>query len=499
MLKRILLLSLFGLVSVWAQFNDPLVSSRYLPWYADSAGHQLNFYDLAANPAALFENEQGRSLWVGHLSDGAGGSYHGPFNAGSYYAQNYFVHTVYPLSPDDLFRGYFTFNRKVDREVRWVIQDRYLDWNPILLADSSTGDFSRNGLSWGTEWAHRVNQNWLIGAGFSYNVDQRLKEVFPKPLDKHRDVQFKLGTQIKFGLIGLGLDYRYLDQQEKIEITRYSLEQGRTPTLYKFHYVDLPFIENGKSSEERDANWITQAIGLQVGMSARGWTGLATATYKALRGTTADGGARKQDQGSVRLSGWKGQLLLNRKWQRISAHLLGRARQLRMSARHAEFDLSTIEMPHLDYLLQAGLLGRYSSRLRIYGDMYFTFRNELYQDRMTVNSWQFDKYGLGGKLGMGYQINHSWITDIWTGYINYGYKQVGVETNRYSYFHDILFNARYSYRTGHDSNALIGGRLRFCYLPVLELDLTANWYRMRGNGHTRDIWQAGFVLRLYKF
>ncbi len=299
-----------SVVAQWLQYQpDPQLHSQ--PFLQDSTGHQFNFYNYAGNIASLFFAEKAFSLWTGGNFEMNSGEFREPFLPSSNYQQLYTIRLVKPLTARNIFKGYFGFQRLEDRQVLWIHQNRHLETNPFLLGDSSTGNFALNGIFWNGEWAYAINKSSYLGIGIYYNVDRRLKQNFPKPENQHRDIHLRSGFQKNWKHTQTGLSFRYFDEQEKIEISRYNLNQNLTPELYKFRFSDLPVILRGKTSEERLLNYHGMDINLHFSQKfSPQITIMGLCAYSHSRGTTVDGGSQPQDQGMFQQNDWRGEAIL---------------------------------------------------------------------------------------------------------------------------------------------------------------------------------------------
>jgi len=157
------------------------------------------------------------------------------------------------ISKQSVFSGYFGYHRQILGRKRWVHNRLPYRGMPFLLADSSTGDFNLNGIHWGVSFSQMlVPGRFFWGSSFFYNVDETHKTVFPKPINKHRDLMLRLNSGLQLGpRAAAGLSVAYFDFQSMMETTRYSLEQNKTPTFFKIRGLDNPIIFRGETSEER--------------------------------------------------------------------------------------------------------------------------------------------------------------------------------------------------------------------------------------------------------
>ncbi len=157
------------------------------------------------------------------------------------------------LNEQSVFSGYFGYRKQVLTEKKWVHNRLPYRGMPFLLADSSTGDFNLNGIHWGVSYSQAlVPDRFFWGATFFYNVDESHKTIFPKPINKHRDLMLRMSSGLRLTpQTSLGLSVAYYDCQSIMKTTRYSMEQNKTPTFFKIRGLDNPIIFRGETSEER--------------------------------------------------------------------------------------------------------------------------------------------------------------------------------------------------------------------------------------------------------
>jgi hypothetical protein len=481
------------------QVNWPTDSNNSFPWIADSVNHMNNFYDFDGNPASLFEDETSKQLWIGHVSDYYDGAFHHPFEPKSLYNQRYFVQTSYPIDENDLFKGFFTYTRQNDRDVMWADQSRNLDWNPYIFADSSTGDFELSGLSWAGEWAHRLSSNWLAGATFYYNVDQRLKQVFPKPLNSHRDIVTKIGTQYRAGNMSFAAHYQYLDEQEQVEITKYNLNQDLTPLIYKFRYSDLPLILRGKTSDERKSELSTHQLNIQGRWKNNVWNVLFAGCFGKTTGNTIDGGNRNDEQGKLERTSIGSKLKVERDWVRTKVSFSYGFQQNKLNANHPDFNLETIQHPSTVHNAQLGLINKLSIKTSIFGEVKFHWLQNQYEDRMTANYWKYAQQQWGGKAGIIRSLGKHWTGTLWGGYSQYSYSDLLTQETIYTEYFNILFRDNLNYLTGGEDDFYLGSKIVYHFLPVFEAELNTYWYQINSTNSDRKNFYADLMVKIYIF
>jgi hypothetical protein len=474
-----------------------------MPRLLDSLTFQQNFYDRQNNIAALIEDESKKSLWLGIKSANLSGNFHHPFASEEKNNLDFAVRTIYPLSERDIFKGTFTYQRDADKNVLWIHQSRKIGENPFLLGDSSSGDFDLSGLAWSAEWAHRFSQQLSAGLGFHYNVDQRLKQVFPKPLNKHRDILINTGLQLSTSGWKLGLQYMFISQQEKVEITKYSLEQNLTPVILKFRYSDLPVILRGKTSEERKVEDETNLLGIQISHSGKHIYILGSFQYANGYSETTDGGSRGKAEGSYDKELYYARIQTGYINKKIRIFLNYHWHFRDLNAYHPDFGFTVIRYPVYVNKISTGLRYSLSNAFNLYGEFEYENRFEQKRDLMANNYWTIESDSYGLILGMTTYWSNTWETNLWTGYQHFDYPHKERSVNGYTEFYRYLFEQPYQFFSGKENNINGGIKLIFHYFPVLDLELFASYGLQNGSiGEGYEInknWIAALTTKLYIF
>ncbi|GAB4365766.1 MAG: hypothetical protein Kow0042_05200 [Calditrichia bacterium] len=507
MVFRLILTGILFIVSVngyaqWHQLLPEPTDSRQ-PLLQDTESNNFNFYDISRNIAALFEDEDRFSLWVGSHLNYESGDYRLPFAPNIANDQRYSLRLVKPLTENDLFKGYFGYHRSVDQAVLWVHQTRLRENNPFILADSSTGDFVLNGLFWAGEWAHRLQPNLQTGIGIYYNVDQRLKQTFPKPENNHRDVHFRVGVQYTWRDWGLGLSGCYFDEQEKVIITQYNLDQNLTPVLYKFRYSDLPVIFLGKTSEERQIDFAGIAVGgqlkRQIGDKFRV---MGDFQYTTSEGKVRDGGSQPQPQGEFDGSQFTAQLLgdyrnsPNTEW-RLSYTLVYRKR----NAYHPEFGQKVMDHPGGEHTVLLSLMQKLARNIALSADAGYQYLWEQYQDYMTENFFEYRQNHFLIRLGANYQSGERWETAVWSAFTLVRNAEKEFSQNAYTDFFNQLFLYRIYYYLRNNLDVGGGLQVTYHYGPLFDVTLVSRYYREISNDHfKKSAYRQNYLLTfLIKF
>ncbi|MCF7740217.1 MAG: hypothetical protein K9N00_00345 [Candidatus Marinimicrobia bacterium] len=157
------------------------------------------------------------------------------------------------LFENGLFTGYVSYHQQNMDDKKWVHNRLPYRGIPFLLADSSTGGMELNGIHWQLGYSHKLRGDKLyLGSSLFYNVDEEHKTIFPKPINKHRDIAFTTGLGSKLSSkINSGISITYFDFQEIMKTSKYSLEQDKTPIFFNIRGLDNPIISRGQTSEER--------------------------------------------------------------------------------------------------------------------------------------------------------------------------------------------------------------------------------------------------------
>ncbi len=484
--------------------TNPETVWNYQPQLMDSIHHQSNFYDFADNPAALYEDAKSKMLMMGQNTELFSGGYHLPFSPQRINDQNYTVLTVYPLSEKDLFKGYFGYHSRIDSDVLWADQSRWLEVNPFILGDSSKGDFKLNGLFWSAEWAHRFSEKWLTGIGFFYNVDERLKQVFPKPLNKHRDIRVKSGVQYSKKNWKLGFTYHYDNAQEKVELSRYNLDQQLTPTIYKFRYSDLPVIMRGKTSEEREVNFRTHKFGIQLSSVLDNFNLLFSTNYSFNHSEVFDGGTQRVLQGEFELESLSAEMRLSYRRAIWESYLNYKFYYSNLTSYHPDFGMTVLKEPSATQCLQTGLKLSLNSRLSVYSDLIYSHFWDTREDLMTDNYWRYQIYTYGFRTGADYLVNNRWELGLWGGASFIDAKNLDESNQAYTDYFDILYRQKLEYYVSGNMEIISGARIIFHYLPLLDVEASSQYYTHLADDHFssgthRDFWAMSLRLKLYVF
>ncbi len=463
-----------------AQLFSLSSGSSFQPFFLDSLHNQNNFYDLQDNVASLLEDENSKSFWLGVNTFNISGDFRLPFTPLEIRRQNFFIRTVYPLSENDIFKGAFIYRHQVENAVLWLNQSRHLQENPFLFADSSSGDFRLNGLFWSAEWAHRFSKSMLFGLGFFYNVDQRLKQIFPKPLNKNRDIFIKSGLQFSLKHWKIGLTYHFISEQEKVEIKKYNLEQNLTPIIFKFRYFDLPVILRGRTSEERKVEYNAHAWGVQIAKDF----GLLSASgffrYVLAQSETIDGGSRGQAEGRYKKEDFTGGIIIIREGVSSKYFLKYQYNSRFLNAYHPDFNFIIIKSPRREHRFGSGLKMRLSDHWSLFGDFLFKHLWEYKQDLVTNNYWKFSLQTYSLRFGFNQRWTKAWQSDLWLGYSHFNYTDKKRTDNSYTDFYVYLYEQPYYFYIGKNLEYQAGIKLIYRYMPLLDAELGTLFYQQSG-------------------
>ncbi len=460
----------------WHQFN-PDQADPLQPVFQDSLHHKLNFYDFSGNIAGLLADEEAFSLWAGSGLNYRSGDYRLAYQPAIKNDQKYSVRLAKPLTENDMFKGYFGYRRAVEQSVLWFSQNRMLETNPFVLADSSRGTWELNGLFWGGEWAHRFSRKWIAGAGIYYYVDQRLKQVFPKPENRHRDIHFRFGLQRNWQTWKTGIALHYFDEQEKVVITKYNLDQNLTPVMYKFRFSDLPLILLGKTSEERKIDY--SGLSTNLHFSHRWKAGavvMAAAGYSRSNGDVSDGGSRPQPQGSFTRQDFNGKITFqNNISARTDWRLTYEFLYRKFSADHPDFDLTISNHPASGHTVCLSARKNSGKNTRLFGDAGYAYYWNQMKDAVTENYYEYAYHSIFIRLGGRYIFSDRWEGSVWSAFNRYFTRDVNYTDNRYSDFFNILFLDRINYFRGQAADMGGGLQATYHYGPVFDVEFRSEY------------------------
>jgi hypothetical protein len=458
------------------QVYDPERQELHQPVYMDSVHNNLNFYDFSWNTAALLNDSRTTTFLVGYNSNYVSGAYHIPFKPSAINDHDFFIWSIYPFSEYDVFKGYFGYNHRIDKDVLWNDQSRMIDINPFLLGDSSKGDFTKNGLYWSAEWAHQFSRNWQSGFSFYYNVDHRIQDIFPKPINKHRDYTINLSLQYSTNLVDLGLSYIYRDEQEKVEISRYNLDQDLTPIIYKFRYSDLPVILRGSTSEEREMALKAHKLGAQGALRTGGLTTMLDVKITHGSGETFDGGTRRSPEGEMEINTFEGKARLD--YAKIF-FIEYQFDMLDLDAKHPDFnDLIVIRRYILNQNIKTGTKFYILPGVQSFTDLYYANRWDNMKDLMTENLWNYRTHIAGIRFGMDFNFTQRLQCRTWFGYTHYEVYDTHTTNNRYTEYFDVLYSDKANIYLAQDRDGYAGIKLSYYYRPLLDIELTG-FYKKR--------------------
>lgn len=504
-MRNYFILFLFAaLTGAFGQYTEysPDFSFIFQPVLQDSIHHSPNFYDFAGNPAGLFEDESAFSLWAGGHFFRETGPYRLIYQPEEISEQQFSVRLVKPLTERDIFKGYFGFQRQADYSMPWFHQSRMLGLNTLVLGDSTSGDFILNGIFWSGQWAHRFEKNLVTAVSVYYNVDQRLKQIFPKPENRHRDIHAKLGIQYSWKEWKTGLVFLYFDEQEKVQLTRYNLDQDLTPVLYKFRFSDLPVVLFGKTSEERTIEYGGPLINFHIGkILSRKNHLMGKVRYSWSDGKVTDGGSQPQPQGSFNRTDAEASVMARFMVFR-NTHAGASYQYLtgKFNTEPPEFDLDAIEHSWLIHRAGIFLKQKLNSSFSLFGDILYENYHKKYLDRMTVNFYEFTRQRIFASLGSNFSLSERWEQKVWIGAGTYLVEDDQRTNNKYSSFFDGLFIRTFEYYTQQKTDLGAGLQLIYHYGPVFDIELAAEYRQNSAEnfspGNTRD---NIFLLLMVKF
>lgn len=359
-----------------------------------------------------------------------------------------------------LFKGSFGFQRIERNGWNWLQTRDYNTYNPFLIGDSTVGKTHYNGIVMNAEYGTEILKGFLAGFSINYNVDESLKEVFPRPTGDHRDIDLRAG----FGYLlnenySAGISVRIYDNLEKIIYAEDESGVSQEVYLLKFRGYDYPFV-NRKKTENR--------AGYQNGFFSYGDFAYSSSMMKlsACFGggkeqlTVKDDASRPTNQGYWQNSPYEGALraAINAS-DKITLGLAYRLRIDDMWAKHASGPVLMMENKMKHHEVETGIEYSASEKLILGAEGGFIADEIKYTDYYSPLSWKMKGIAFAASLGadiiwndklstfISYGINDYSVSDRWL--------QTGGEGPFFSRFRaaDILFML--SEYTRHSVNSVI--------------------------------------------
>jgi len=254
------------------------------------------------NPAWISKKHRGNIHSYEIKTDFEQGDLKLPFTPEKSLDINYIASGEKQLFGSGVFSGYVSYHQQNLSNKFWIHNRNPYQGFPFLLADSSEGDIKLNGIHWQLGYSHEILKDRLfVGTRLFYNVDEEMKQVFPKPINKHRDMVFSLGIgSILTENLELGFTWNYFDFQEILKTGKYSMEQARNPIFFKIRGLDNPLIFRGTSSVERDMDFIGNSLQLDGKIRDFFFKELDfVAGFENCDAEAVDGGAYPVNQGTM--------------------------------------------------------------------------------------------------------------------------------------------------------------------------------------------------------
>ncbi|MFP4547473.1 MAG: DUF6850 family outer membrane beta-barrel protein [Fidelibacterota bacterium] len=356
------------------------------------------------NPARITGTEYSDQQQYGVLTTYGTGDFRLPFQPEEHWYLDYFTAGNKRLFDRGVFSGYVAFHQHQLGNKKWVHNRNPYFGLPFLLADSSVGDMSLNGIHWQLGYSQEIIDDKLaLGGRLFYNVDEEMKSVFPKPIIKHRDMMLTLGVSSQIvEQFSAGMTYSYFNFQEIMNTSKYSLDQDKTPLFFKIRGLDNPIIFRGETSEERQQDFIGH--NLKIDSKITNWLVREmnlSAEYETGSVVVVDGGAYPVDQGTMDVNNlyFSGDMILplyQENCLRVSA--FGEKRL--HNATHPDIDIEIFEYKKEQLAGQAELILPVGRRIvlmpGLFGVSAFTKRIDKFNGVLGY----FPATQLGGSLGL---------------------------------------------------------------------------------------------------
>ena len=281
----------------------------------DDFDQSLDMLGIGGNPAWLFQRQLSMPLKIQFLQQSSSGDYHYAFEPKNSTGYQYSVEGKKDLSADHVVYGTFGAVQEYRGDRMWSDTKQYDTWNPMIIADSSTGMTDYRGLVLNGTYSGLLTDRWLLGATIKYGVDNGVKRVSPKPLDMQRNIGIELGTAFllteKFSL-GALLVLKNDKEENDFEPDQTTAQSQAV--LFKFRGYDS-YQKFTKNSENRIVRTETYGGYIQSAYNSDEVRSAVSAGYKVRFADIVDGGSSPLDQGfcqsEVMEGTWGGSIVLD--------------------------------------------------------------------------------------------------------------------------------------------------------------------------------------------
>ena len=326
------------------------------------------------NPAWIVKNFQTNSYSYIVKTDNEQGEAKLPYESEKKMNLNYIATGEKELFPGGVFSGYVSFHQQFVKNQQWMHNRMPYQGFPFLLADSSTGGIKLNGIHWQLGYGQEIIKDRLyFGSRLFYNVDEEIKQVFPKPINKHRDIYFSVGLgAIANRHLKLGLNYNYIDIQEILKTTKYSENQDKTPIFFKIRGLDNPLVFHAITGIERNVDFVGSSYQLDGELNYGFIKKLDfVAGFNRMDSEAADGTTEPINQGKADIEGlyFSTELLLPL-WNENNLRIFSYGNQSELIAEHPELKVDVFEYRRKSLAVGTGLQINIAEKLSVNPNIY---------------------------------------------------------------------------------------------------------------------------------
>lgn len=208
---------------------------------------RVNPYFLVSNPAFLEYDNRDELLEIQSVFDNSSGNFKQFIEPENTRLYQLIFSGKKSVDTTLFFKGYFAIQRTERDSWHWITTKSYNIGSPFLLGDSTTGRSRYNGFYMKAEYSQKFFNRFLFGVSLGYYVDEGLKEVSPRPVSLHREIDLSIGIGYLLNKnISTGASFRTFDFTEEI---KYREDEGsilNETIIFKFRGYDYPMVLSKK-------------------------------------------------------------------------------------------------------------------------------------------------------------------------------------------------------------------------------------------------------------
>ena len=315
------------------------------------------------------------------------------------------------LKKGQFISGDFSYHNQTIYNKKWVHNSVPYTGMPFFIADSSIGDFKLNGISWNLNIVNEIIENKLnYGVSIFYNVDEQMKTIFPKPIIKRSDFTVQLFSGMKSNNYISTIYGKYFNFKENIKTSRYSSEQGLTPTFIKIRNLDNPFVYYGETSEERLVSLQGYTCGINFRLPKRLQL---LAEYEYATAQNEDGGANMKAQGSWFSNRFLYDMELKLKIKNIGISGFSNAMLNEQIAKYPDWNVETYEYIRKDFTNGIGINYHLGKKMFVKHGMFYSIDRLKRVDKFTGILQYFPSSSLKATIDIDYIMSNKLNSNIY--------------------------------------------------------------------------------------